>query len=72
MTLVWECEGQAHCIIEHHQGYLYLFTDAAKDGQVVDYHYLLQTPVEDLSSPMKWEVMVVMFFVYASLLVFCF
>lgn len=55
MTLVWECEGQAHCIIEHHQGYLYLFTDAAKDGQVVDYHYLLQTPVEDLSSPMKWE-----------------
>ncbi|RVW57620.1 Protease 2 [Vitis vinifera] len=33
MTLVWECGGQAHCIVEHHQGCLYLFTDAAKEGQ---------------------------------------
>ncbi|XP_044469239.1 dipeptidyl aminopeptidase BI isoform X2 [Mangifera indica] len=55
MTLVWECEGLAHCIVEHHQGYLYLFTDAAKDGQVVDYHYLLHSPVEASASPRIWE-----------------
>ncbi|KAJ0041130.1 hypothetical protein Pint_28154 [Pistacia integerrima] len=56
MTLVWECEGLAHCIVEHHQRYIYLFTDAAKDGQVVDHHYLLRTPVDAPSSPRIWEV----------------
>ncbi|XP_012079141.1 protease 2 isoform X2 [Jatropha curcas] len=55
MTLVWECEGQAHCIIEHHQGYLYLFTDAAKEGQLVDHHYLLCSPVSSSSSSRIWE-----------------
>ncbi|XP_059594406.1 uncharacterized protein LOC100263895 isoform X2 [Vitis vinifera] len=55
MTLVWECGGQAHCIVEHHQGCLYLFTDAAKEGQPVDYHYLLCSPVVVSSSPRNWE-----------------
>ncbi|KAF5463876.1 hypothetical protein F2P56_014004 [Juglans regia] len=55
MTLVWECEGLSHCIVEHHQGCLYLFTDAAKQGQSVDYHYLLCSPVDASSSPRKWE-----------------
>ncbi|XP_059641981.1 uncharacterized protein LOC132283950 isoform X2 [Cornus florida] len=55
MTLVWECEGQAHCIIEHHQGYLYLFTDANREGQPVDYHYLLRSSVEASSGPRNWE-----------------
>ncbi|CAK9185446.1 unnamed protein product [Ilex paraguariensis] len=55
LTLVWECEGQAHCIVEHHQGYLYLFTDAARESQPVDYHYILRSPVDSSSSPRKWE-----------------
>lgn len=56
MTLVWECDALAHCIIEHHQGYLYLFTDAPKGGKSVDYHYLLCSPVDDPSNPRTWEV----------------
>lgn len=56
MDLVWQCEGIAHCIIEHHQGCLFLFTDAAKGGQSVDNHYLLRSPVDSLSSPRIWEV----------------
>ncbi|WRX08111.1 Peptidase S9A [Theobroma cacao] len=55
MTLVWESEGIVHCILEHHQGYLYLFTDAAKDGHVVDSHYLLCSPVDCPSNPRIWE-----------------
>ncbi|KAL3813572.1 hypothetical protein ACJIZ3_014840 [Penstemon smallii] len=55
MTLVWECESNAHCIIEHHKGYLYLFTDAAKNGQPVDHHYLLRSPVASSCSRRKWE-----------------
>ncbi|KAM7250735.1 hypothetical protein ACFE04_022618 [Oxalis oulophora] len=55
LTLVWECECIAHCIIEHHQGFLYLFTDAAKQGQVVDHHYLLRCPVGASSSTWNWE-----------------
>ncbi|KAF9608832.1 hypothetical protein IFM89_011870 [Coptis chinensis] len=54
MTLVWECEPQAHCIVEHYHGCLYLFTDAAKEGQSVDTHYLLRCPVETSGST-KWE-----------------
>ncbi|KAM7516587.1 hypothetical protein LguiA_006170 [Lonicera macranthoides] len=52
---VWECEAQAHCIIEHHQGYLYLFTDAAREGQPVDHHYLLCSPLHPSMSTRKWE-----------------
>ncbi|CAK7339455.1 unnamed protein product [Dovyalis caffra] len=55
MALAWECEAQAHCIVEHHQGYLYLFTDAAKGGQLVDHHYLLRCPVNASSGPRIWE-----------------
>lgn len=55
ITLVWECEAQAHCIVEHHQGYLYLFTDAARGGQLVDHHYLLRCPVNASSGPSIWE-----------------
>ncbi|XP_057981948.1 uncharacterized protein LOC131167182 [Malania oleifera] len=55
MTLVWECEAQAHCIVEHHQGFLYLFTDAAKEGQPVDCHYLLRCPFEASSNFRDWE-----------------
>ncbi|KAH7843110.1 hypothetical protein Vadar_012745 [Vaccinium darrowii] len=54
LTSVWECEALAHCIVEHHQGYLYLFTDAAKEGQPVDCHYLIRSPVHT-SAPRKWE-----------------
>ncbi|XP_068344790.1 uncharacterized protein [Pyrus communis] len=55
MNLVWECEGIAHGILEHHQGYLYLFTDASKEGQSTDYHYLLRSPLDSSSSPRIWE-----------------
>ncbi|XP_059457407.1 uncharacterized protein LOC132187199 isoform X2 [Corylus avellana] len=55
MTLIWDCEGIAHCIVEHHQGCLYIFTDAAKESQSVDYHYLLRSPVDASSSPRVWE-----------------
>ncbi|KAL7606042.1 hypothetical protein Lser_V15G20495 [Lactuca serriola] len=54
LTLVWECEACAHCIIEHHQGYLYLFTNANKEGNSVNYHYILRSPLHS-SSPRKWE-----------------
>lgn len=54
LKLVWECEPLAHCIVEHHCGYLYLFTDAARVGQPVDSHYLLRSPA-NISSPRKWE-----------------
>lgn len=55
MNLGWECNGIAHGILEHHRGYLYLFTDAAKADQSVDYHYLLQSPLDSSSSPRIWE-----------------
>lgn len=55
MTLIWEGEPNTHCIIEHHQGYLYLFTDAAMQGQPVDHHYLLRSPVASSCSPRNWE-----------------
>ncbi|MBA0589251.1 uncharacterized protein LOC105802200 [Gossypium raimondii] len=55
MNLVWESEGIVHCVLEHHQGYLYLFTDAPKDGQIVDSHYLLRSPVDSSSNPRIWE-----------------
>ncbi|XP_024978225.1 uncharacterized protein LOC112515565 isoform X2 [Cynara cardunculus var. scolymus] len=54
LTLVWECEVCAHCIIEHHQGYLYLFTNADRGGQSVDCHYLLRSSLH-FSGPRKWE-----------------
>lgn len=56
MTLVWECNALAHCIIEHHQGFLYLFTDSPKGGKSADNHYLLRSAVNDFSNPRKWEV----------------
>lgn len=55
MTLLWECEPQTHCIVEHHRGYLYLFTDAARKGMPVDSHYLLRCAVET-SGSRTWEV----------------
>ncbi|XP_073226780.1 uncharacterized protein [Cicer arietinum] len=55
LKLVWECDAIAHCIIEHHRGYLYLFTDAPKGGKSVDYHYLLCSPEDTDSNPRKWE-----------------
>lgn len=63
MTLVWECEPHAHCIIEHHQGCLYLFTDAARGGVPVDSHYLLCRNAE-LSGSNNWEVCTVHLFCY--------
>ncbi|PKA54322.1 oligopeptidase B [Apostasia shenzhenica] len=53
MILVWEGEPHAHCIVEHHQGYLYLFTDAARGGIPVDSHYLLRASLA--SNPWTWE-----------------
>nr|XP_028953994.1 uncharacterized protein LOC114822953 [Malus domestica] len=43
VNLVWECNGIAHGILEHHQGFLYLFTDAAKADhypQALIYHLI--------------------------------
>lgn len=55
LTLIWECEGLAHCIVEHHEGFLYLFTDAAKEGQEADNHYLLRCPVDASFPSRTWE-----------------
>ncbi|KAI4327512.1 hypothetical protein L6164_019962 [Bauhinia variegata] len=55
MTLVWESDARVHCIIEHHRGCLYLFTDAPKGGQSVDYHYLLCSELDSFSNPIKWN-----------------
>lgn len=55
LTLIWDCKEQAHCMVEHHQGVLYLFTDASKDGQLVDHHYLLRSPL-NVSGERTWEV----------------
>ncbi|RXI07244.1 hypothetical protein DVH24_026380 [Malus domestica] len=52
VNLVWECNGIAHGILEHHQGFLYLFTDAAKADQSVDYHYLFRSPLHSSSKNM--------------------
>ncbi|OEL30439.1 Protease 2 [Dichanthelium oligosanthes] len=54
MKLVWEGESQVHCIVEHHRGRLYLFTDAAREGVHVDSHYLMQSDVES-SGPKSWK-----------------
>ncbi|KAL5984838.1 hypothetical protein ACLOJK_038674 [Asimina triloba] len=56
MTLIWECESQVHCILEHHRGYFYLFTDAPRGGQPVNSHYLLRCPVE-ASGSRTWETL---------------
>lgn len=71
MTVVWECEACAHCIIEHHHGYLYLFTNADRVGQSVDYHYLLRSPLHT-SGPRKWEVSLVHLFEYEAFCYFIF
>lgn len=55
LTLIWECEGLAHCIVEHHEGFLYLFTDAAKEGQEADNYYLLRCPVDASFPSRTWE-----------------
>ncbi|EOA13092.1 hypothetical protein CARUB_v10026100mg [Capsella rubella] len=55
LALVWEHNAPAHCIIEHHQGFLYLFTDASKDGGTLDHHHLLRSPVHFSSSQRIWE-----------------
>ncbi|XP_078430569.1 prolyl oligopeptidase family protein isoform X2 [Wolffia australiana] len=54
MSLIWESEAKTHCIVEHHRGYLYMFTDAAQAGVPVDSHYLLRCTVEN-SSSRAWE-----------------
>lgn len=56
MTLVWECEPHVHCIIEHHQGYLYLFTNAARGDVPVGSHYLLRR-VAEASGSKNWEIL---------------
>lgn len=55
MTLVWEGEPFAHCVVEHHRGYLYMFTDAPKEKQPVDNHYLLRSPVDVAPGHRIWE-----------------
>ncbi|KAM0853900.1 hypothetical protein ACQ4PT_050762 [Festuca glaucescens] len=54
MTLVWEGESQVHCIVEHHHGRLYLFTDASREGVRVNSHYLMQSDVES-PGPKSWK-----------------
>lgn len=67
MTLVWECSMNAHCIIEHHQGYLYLFTNVDNQGQQIDHHYLLQSTVDPSCYPRKWEVSIPLYCFYQTL-----
>lgn len=55
LTLIWECEPHAHCIVEHHRGFFYLFTNAARSGTPVDSHYLLCCAAGDIKSR-NWEV----------------
>ncbi|KGN60766.1 uncharacterized protein LOC101207722 [Cucumis sativus] len=55
MKLIWECEELAHCIVEHHLGDLYLFTDASKGHERVDSHYLLRSPLKVDSTLRTWE-----------------
>ncbi|KAK9678590.1 hypothetical protein RND81_11G221800 [Saponaria officinalis] len=55
MTLVWEGEPFVHCVVEHHGGYLYLFTDAPRGGQPVDNHYLLRSPADIAPGQRVWE-----------------
>ncbi|KAH9620637.1 hypothetical protein KSS87_008673, partial [Heliosperma pusillum] len=57
MTLVWEGVPFVHCVVEHHGGHLYLFTDAARGGQPVDNHYLLCSPVDVASDQRVWQAM---------------
>ncbi|KNA16379.1 hypothetical protein SOVF_089420 isoform A [Spinacia oleracea] len=59
MTLVWDGEPFVHCVVEHHGGYLYLFTDAAREGQPVDSHYLLRSPVDIAPDHRVWETVFV-------------
>jgi protease II len=54
MILVWEGESQVHCIVEHHHGRLYLFTDAAREGVRVNSHYLMQSDAES-PGPKSWK-----------------
>uniref|UniRef100_A0A0E0QSA0 Prolyl endopeptidase n=1 Tax=Oryza rufipogon TaxID=4529 RepID=A0A0E0QSA0_ORYRU len=54
MRLVWEGESQVHCIVEHHHGRLYLFTDASREGTPVDSHYLMLSDVES-PGPKSWK-----------------
>eukprot|EP01018_Ginkgo_biloba_P003873 Gb_38885 [translate_table: standard] len=54
MHKVWECEPDVDCVLEHHQGYLYMFTDAPRDRKLVDGHYLLRRPVAAFNSS-DWE-----------------
>ncbi|XP_008456457.1 uncharacterized protein LOC103496398 [Cucumis melo] len=55
MELIWECEKLTHCIVEHHLGDLYLFTDASKGHEPVDSHYLLRSPLKVDSTSRTWE-----------------
>lgn len=58
MALVWEGESQVHCIVEHHRGCLFLFTDAAREGVPVDSHYLMQSDVR-CAGPKSWKVPII-------------
>ncbi|XP_039117021.1 protease 2 [Dioscorea cayenensis subsp. rotundata] len=58
LTLIWECEPHAHCIVEHHRGFFYLFTNAARSGTPVDSHYLLCCAAGDIKSR-NWESLLV-------------
>ncbi|CAM8882421.1 unnamed protein product [Rhodiola kirilowii] len=55
MTLVWEGEPHVHCVVKHHQGHLYLFTNACRQGKPVDDHYILRKPLDATSDINKWE-----------------
>jgi len=65
MTLVWEGESQVHCIVEHHRGHLFLFTDAAREGVPVDSHYVMQSVVES-SGPNSWKVQIIRLLCYVD------
>jgi len=54
MHKVWDYKSKVDCILEHHQGYLYMFTDAPRDGKPIDGHYLLRCPIVACDSGV-WE-----------------
>ncbi|KAJ0963395.1 hypothetical protein J5N97_028517 [Dioscorea zingiberensis] len=58
LSLIWECEPHTHCIVEHHRGFFYLFTDAARSGVPANSHYLLCCAGADIESR-NWESVLV-------------
>eukprot|EP00252_Welwitschia_mirabilis_P005347 TRINITY_DN15855_c0_g2_i1.p1 TRINITY_DN15855_c0_g2~~TRINITY_DN15855_c0_g2_i1.p1 ORF type:complete len:557 (+),score=106.54 TRINITY_DN15855_c0_g2_i1:85-1671(+) len=51
---VWEGEPKVNCVLEHHHGQFFMFTDAPKYGKPVNSYYLLRTSVARCT-PTDWK-----------------